>query len=44
MADKAQVQQMVKAILNLAKIPPPDAADALAMALCHGNFMKKVSI
>jgi crossover junction endodeoxyribonuclease RuvC len=44
MADKAQVQQMVKAILNLAEIPPPDAADALAMALCHGNFMKKVSI
>jgi crossover junction endodeoxyribonuclease RuvC len=37
-ADKAQVQQMVKAILNLAEIPKPDdAADALAVAICHGH-------
>jgi crossover junction endodeoxyribonuclease RuvC len=35
-ADKNQVQQMVKAILNLSKIPKPDdAADALAIAICH---------
>jgi crossover junction endodeoxyribonuclease RuvC len=35
-ADKAQVQQMVKAILNLKVIPKPDdAADALAVAICH---------
>lgn len=35
-ADKNQVQQMVKAILGLNEIPrPDDAADALAIAICH---------
>lgn len=35
-ADKNQVQQMVRALLNLEQIPrPDDAADALAVALCH---------
>ena len=35
-ADKRQVQQMVTLLLNLDKIPKPDdAADALAIALCH---------
>ena len=35
-ADKPQVQQMVTRLLNLAEIPePPDAADALAIAICH---------
>jgi crossover junction endodeoxyribonuclease RuvC len=35
-ADKNQVQQMVKALLMLEKIPKPDdAADALAIAICH---------
>ncbi len=35
-ADKRQVQLMVKAILNLEKLPhPDDAADALAVAICH---------
>ncbi len=35
-ADKGQVQAMVKAILNMAEIPTPDdAADALAIAICH---------
>lgn len=37
-ADKNQVQQMVKIILNLREIPKPDdVADALAVAICHGN-------
>lgn len=37
-ADKNQVQQMVKTILNLKEIPKPDdAADALAIALCTAN-------
>lgn len=37
-ADKAQVQAMVKAILNLASVPKPDdTADALAAAVCHGH-------
>jgi len=35
-ADKAQIQYMVKAILELDEIPKPDdAADALAVAICH---------
>lgn len=37
-AEKAQVQYMVKAILNLDSIPKPDdAADALAVAICHSQ-------
>ena len=37
-AEKHQVQYMVKAILNLKNIPKPDdAADALAVALCHSQ-------
>jgi crossover junction endodeoxyribonuclease RuvC len=35
-AEKAQVQAMVKALLGLAEPPEPtDAADALALAICH---------
>lgn len=37
-ADKVQVQQMVKILLNLKEIPKPDdAADALAVAICHAH-------
>ncbi len=42
-AEKAQVQFMVKAILGLEKIPKPDdAADALAVAICHANFNQTI--
>jgi crossover junction endodeoxyribonuclease RuvC len=35
-ADKAQVTQMVSRLLSLADPPrPADAADALALAICH---------
>jgi len=35
-AEKFQVQQMVKTLLSLASVPEPhDAADALAVAICH---------
>ena len=35
-AEKKQVQMMVKALLDLPKVPyPADAADALAAAICH---------
>jgi crossover junction endodeoxyribonuclease RuvC len=35
-AGKQQVQQMVRAVLGMSETPePPDAADALAVALCH---------
>lgn len=37
-AEKPQVQQMVKLILGLAAAPSPhDAADALAVAICHAH-------
>ncbi|MEN6314758.1 MAG: crossover junction endodeoxyribonuclease RuvC [Clostridiaceae bacterium] len=40
-AEKAQIQQMVKVILNLPCIPKPDdVADALAIAVCHGHSCK----
>jgi crossover junction endodeoxyribonuclease RuvC len=34
-ADKAQVQHMVRILLSLQENPSEDAADALAVALCH---------
>jgi crossover junction endodeoxyribonuclease RuvC len=37
-ADKAQVQYMVKVLLGLNQVPETDAADALAVALCHGHI------
>ncbi len=36
-AGKAQVQHMVKRLLALAGDPSPDAADALACAICHAH-------
>ncbi len=37
-ADKHQMQYMTKSILRLSDIPrPDDAADALAVAICHGQ-------
>ena len=36
-AAKAQVQYMVKVLLCLSGVPQADAADALAVALCHGH-------
>jgi crossover junction endodeoxyribonuclease RuvC len=40
-AEKQQVQQMVKVLLNMTEIPrPDDAADALAIAICHLNSVQ----
>jgi len=37
-AEKSQVQLMVKLLLGLAQVPSPhDAADALAVAICHAH-------
>lgn len=36
-AAKEQVQHMVKRLLNLTGDPSPDAADALACAICHAH-------
>jgi crossover junction endodeoxyribonuclease RuvC len=39
-ADKKQVQHMIKILLNLSETPQADAADALAIAICHANTRK----
>ena len=36
-ADKQQIQQMVRVLLKLSSSPSSDAADALAVAMCHAN-------
>lgn len=36
-ASKHQVQYMVRLLLSLTSLPPPDSADALAVALCHAH-------
>lgn len=44
-ADKHQIQQMVKTLLNLKAVPKPDdAADALAVALTHAQTKKLGSL
>jgi crossover junction endodeoxyribonuclease RuvC len=45
-AEKSQVQQMVKLFFGLKRLPPEDAADALAVALCHAHraqTLRKIS-
>ncbi|WP_286272156.1 crossover junction endodeoxyribonuclease RuvC [Thalassotalea hakodatensis] len=42
-ADKMQVQHMVKSILKLPATPQADAADALAVALCHAHSHDSIS-
>ena len=41
-AEKTQVQYMVKVLLCLDGIPQADAADALAVALCHGHSRENI--
>lgn len=43
-ATKRQVQEMVRVILKMEKIPTPDdAADAIAVAICHGHSYGSLS-
>lgn len=42
-ADKPQIQHMVKTLLGLSKKPQQDAADALAIAICHINTKSNLS-
>jgi crossover junction endodeoxyribonuclease RuvC len=43
-ADKAQIQMMVRLLLNLPETPSPDdAADALAIAICHAHQLGKAN-
>ena len=37
LAEKDQIQRMVKTLLSLPELPQNDAADALAMAICHAH-------
>ncbi len=37
-AEKGQVQHMIRILLGLSKEPSEDAADALAVAICHANY------
>ena len=40
-ASKTQVQKMVQLLLRLAELPTPeDAADALALAICHAHSLQ----
>ena len=44
-AEKRQVMDMTRRILKLAQIPKPDdAADALALAICHGHCATGVQL
>lgn len=48
-AEKKQVQEMMRLMLHLDKVPKPDdTADALAMAICHahtsGSLMKRLQV
>jgi crossover junction endodeoxyribonuclease RuvC len=44
-AGKLQIQEMTRILLNLKELPKPDdAADALAVALCHINSFRLQSV
>jgi len=44
-ADKKQIQEMIKILLELDKIPKPDdAADALAIAVCHFHSARYMTL
>lgn len=44
-AEKQQVQEMTRMFLHLDKIPKPDdAADALALAICHGHASDSIML
>lgn len=38
-AEKTQVQHMIKILLGLSALPTADAADALAVAICHAHHL-----
>jgi crossover junction endodeoxyribonuclease RuvC len=45
-ADKRQVQRMVRRLLELERLPPADAADALALAIrhAHGSRLEQAGV
>ena len=43
LAEKQQIQRMVKTLLGLAELPQNDAADALGLAICHAHSHTRFS-
>ncbi len=43
LAEKEQIQRMVKTLLNLSELPQNDAADALGLAICHVHSNSVIS-
>ena len=43
-AEKEQIQRMVKTLLGLAELPQNDAADALGLAICHAHSHSVISL
>lgn len=43
-AEKQQVQQMIRSLLQLKHLPAPDAADALAVAVCHAHALGRLEL
>jgi len=44
-ADKLQIQDMIRLLLQLDSVPhPDDAADALAIAVCHAHSSKLAAL
>ena len=43
LAEKEQIQRMVKTLLNLSELPQNDAADALGLAICHAHSHSVIS-
>jgi len=43
LAEKEQIQRMVKTLLNLSELPQNDAADALGLAICHAHSHSRLS-
>jgi len=44
LAEKGQVQRMVKTLLALPELPQNDAADALALAICHAHSASALGV
>jgi crossover junction endodeoxyribonuclease RuvC len=43
LAEKEQIQRMVKTLLSLPELPQNDAADALGLAICHAHSNSLIS-
>lgn len=44
LAEKEQIQRMVKTLLGLSELPQNDAADALGLAICHAHSHSLISV